>query len=196
MRWVAAIWLALALAGAGTAGAHDAGVSEATLVEGRGGRYALTAVIPQALAHLIQAPALPSRCRMLDERREPTGVRFGFVCTGQLTSDDVLALPWVREGIVLRATWLDGAWAQRFFPGRSGVVTVALAELQAGSGSLLNAAWRYGRLGVQHILFGVDHLLFILALLLIVRRRAMLVGTITAFTLAHSVTLGWRRWGS
>lgn len=43
--------------------------------------------------------------------------------------------------------------------------------------------------GIEHILFGVDHLLFVLGLLLIVRTPWMLVKTITAFTLAHSITL-------
>ena len=44
--------------------------------------------------------------------------------------------------------------------------------------------------GLRHILFGVDHLLFVLGLLLIVKGRMMLLKTITAFTLAHSITLG------
>jgi hydrogenase/urease accessory protein HupE len=43
--------------------------------------------------------------------------------------------------------------------------------------------------GVRHILMGVDHLLFVLGLMLIVRDRWMLVKTVTAFTLAHSITL-------
>lgn len=43
--------------------------------------------------------------------------------------------------------------------------------------------------GIQHILFGVDHLLFVLGLLLIVKGRWMLFKTITAFTIAHSITL-------
>jgi hydrogenase/urease accessory protein HupE len=43
--------------------------------------------------------------------------------------------------------------------------------------------------GVEHILFGFDHLLFVLALMLIVRSRRMLFLTITAFTVAHSITL-------
>jgi len=43
--------------------------------------------------------------------------------------------------------------------------------------------------GVEHILFGYDHLLFVLALMLIVRNTRTLVLTVTAFTLAHSITL-------
>jgi len=44
-------------------------------------------------------------------------------------------------------------------------------------------------LGVEHILLGIDHLLFVLALLILVKGSWRLVGTITAFTLAHSITL-------
>jgi len=51
------------------------------------------------------------------------------------------------------------------------------------------AAATYLRLGFDHILRGVDHLLFVLGLLLIVTDRWMLLKTITAFTVAHSITL-------
>jgi hypothetical protein len=44
-------------------------------------------------------------------------------------------------------------------------------------------------LGIQHILMGPDHLLFVLGLLLVVRDRRMLLKTVSAFTLAHSLTL-------
>jgi hydrogenase/urease accessory protein HupE len=47
----------------------------------------------------------------------------------------------------------------------------------------------YFWLGMEHILLGFDHLLFVLGLLLIVDRRWVLVKTITAFTVAHSLTL-------
>ena len=43
--------------------------------------------------------------------------------------------------------------------------------------------------GIRHILFGTDHLLFVLGLLLIVKDGWMLLKTITAFTVAHSITL-------
>ncbi len=63
----------------------------------------------------------------------------------------------------------------------------------AGTGAV---AWAYLVLGVEHILGGLDHLLFVLALLLIVRGTQRIVVTITAFTVAHSLTLvaatlGW-----
>jgi hydrogenase/urease accessory protein HupE len=47
----------------------------------------------------------------------------------------------------------------------------------------------YLQLGVGHLLTGFDHLLFLLGLLLLVRNRRMLIVTVTAFTLGHSVTL-------
>ncbi len=50
-------------------------------------------------------------------------------------------------------------------------------------------AWTYFILGSEHILQGIDHLLFVLALLLIVGSWRRLAGTITAFTIAHSITL-------
>lgn len=53
----------------------------------------------------------------------------------------------------------------------------------------LQVTTTYFKLGVEHILFGVDHLLFVFALLLIVNQRRRLVATITAFTVAHSITL-------
>ena len=50
-------------------------------------------------------------------------------------------------------------------------------------------AWSYLKMGVTHIFEGIDHLLFVLALVIIVPNLWMLLKTITAFTLAHSVTL-------
>jgi len=50
-------------------------------------------------------------------------------------------------------------------------------------------AWQYLQLGVKHILFGFDHLLFVLALLLIVQGWRRVLATVTAFTVAHSITL-------
>src|SRR5262249_32862270 len=47
----------------------------------------------------------------------------------------------------------------------------------------------YLTLGIEHILTGFDHLSFVLGLVLLVNGRARLLKTITAFTLAHSITL-------
>jgi hydrogenase/urease accessory protein HupE len=49
--------------------------------------------------------------------------------------------------------------------------------------------------GIRHILFGADHMLFVLGLLLIVKDRWMLLKTVTAFTVAHSITLAIATFG-
>jgi hydrogenase/urease accessory protein HupE len=61
-------------------------------------------------------------------------------------------------------------------------------QLESDRGSLAVAA-DFTRQGIVHILYGVDHLLFVFGLLLLVPGRWMLVKTITAFTVAHSITL-------
>lgn len=78
---------------------------------------------------------------------------------------------------------------------RDGSVQTNLLEPSApwvdieGQRPTLAVAAEYLGLGVEHILLGFDHLLFILGLTLIVRSTMLLVKTITAFTLAHSITL-------
>jgi hydrogenase/urease accessory protein HupE len=47
----------------------------------------------------------------------------------------------------------------------------------------------YTKLGTEHILLGIDHLLFILALIMITKGKWKILKTITAFTIAHSITL-------
>jgi hydrogenase/urease accessory protein HupE len=58
-----------------------------------------------------------------------------------------------------------------------------------GSQGFLSVAVSYTLLGIEHILFGIDHLLFVLALLLITNGTFRLIKTVTAFTIAHSITL-------
>jgi hypothetical protein len=59
-------------------------------------------------------------------------------------------------------------------------------DLKAGAPTAISA---FLLLGIEHILTGPDHLLFVLGLLLIVRNRWALVKTVSAFTVAHSITL-------
>lgn len=66
----------------------------------------------------------------------------------------------------------------------------------AFNSSAWDVAKTYFIIGVEHIWFGFDHLLFVLGLVLLIQGRWRIVKTITAFTLAHSVTLiamtlGW-----
>lgn len=59
----------------------------------------------------------------------------------------------------------------------------------AAAPSKLQVAGAYLRLGIEHIWTGVDHLLFILALMILVKGTRRLIATVTAFTIAHSITL-------
>ncbi len=59
----------------------------------------------------------------------------------------------------------------------------------AASQTWVGVAGTYILQGIRHILFGADHMLFVLGLLLIVKDRWMLLKTVTAFTVAHSITL-------
>ncbi|MUV15732.1 HupE/UreJ family protein [Noviluteimonas gilva] len=92
--------------------------------------------------------------------------------------------------IIARVEWADGAsQVERLPPVR----TSFIVEAPASTGQI---AWSYLVLGVEHILGGIDHLLFVLALLLVVRGGVRIVATVTAFTAAHSLTLvaatlGW-----
>lgn len=65
---------------------------------------------------------------------------------------------------------------------------IVVSENHSGS-SWLQQITRYGWIGVEHIALGIDHLLFVVALLCLVGFNRRLVWTITAFTLAHSLTL-------
>jgi hydrogenase/urease accessory protein HupE len=88
---------------------------------------------------------------------------------------------------MVKVFWLDGQG--RVYTFTSAQKTAQLygsAEDQRGIGEIARA---YTVLGVEHILSGFDHLLFVLALLFLVGFNRQLLLTITAFTLAHSLTL-------
>lgn len=84
---------------------------------------------------------------------------------------------------LVRVEYTDGnMWVKRLTPAEpSARIPVELSGW--------NLASEYLTLGVEHILLGIDHLLFVLALLLISPGTWQLVKTVTAFTLAHSITL-------
>lgn len=184
-------WLAV------PAAAHDIGVTQAEIRERDEASYEFLARIPPGTAYLHAAPMLPPRCSFAETPRAVEGegtLRWAFTCSGRLSAEDTLVLPWQRDGAMVSARWLDGSGGKRLFPFTNGEIPVALVELEAGSRSLADAASRYTALGVGHILEGVDHLLFVLGLLLIVAgpplRVITLIQTVTAFTVAHSLTLG------
>lgn len=58
-----------------------------------------------------------------------------------------------------------------------------------GKSSTFDVIKTYTKLGIEHILLGIDHLLFVLALIMITKGKWKILKTITAFTVAHSITL-------
>lgn len=63
------------------------------------------------------------------------------------------------------------------------------SSLIPGQTSALDVIKTYTILGIEHILLGIDHLLFVLALIMITKGKWKILKTITAFTIAHSITL-------
>ena len=85
--------------------------------------------------------------------------------------------------VLVRVESLEGAiQTERLSPTKTSFMVQAVP----GAGEV---AATYLRLGVEHILFGFDHLLFVLALVILVRDWRRVAVTVTAFTIAHSMTL-------
>jgi hydrogenase/urease accessory protein HupE len=85
--------------------------------------------------------------------------------------------------VLARIERLDGTSQVESLPPGRGTFVVTPSR------GIWQTAVTYLTLGIEHILGGVDHLLFVLSLLLIVRGFKRIAVTITAFTLAHSLTL-------
>jgi len=64
-----------------------------------------------------------------------------------------------------------------------------VADVKTGGSVMLYRAYRFFLLGVEHILSGYDHILFILAAILVVPRFMEILKLVTSFTVAHSITL-------
>ncbi|MBI1397712.1 MAG: HupE/UreJ family protein [Betaproteobacteria bacterium] len=88
---------------------------------------------------------------------------------------------------MVRITWLDGqSRVYTITPAQPAVYLYGAVDDGRSARDIVIA---YTVLGIEHILTGVDHLLFVIGLLFLVGFRRRLVGTITAFTVAHSLTL-------
>lgn len=113
-----------------------------------------------------------------------------------------------RHVVIVPGTGIEGSIIR--FPGLEKTITDVFVRLKRLDNTTMSAVARPTKpsvqlkgermwyvtagefilLGFHHIMLGVDHLLFVLGLLLIVRGGVMLLKTITAFTVAHSITLG------
>ncbi len=133
---------------------------------------------------------LPDETRQLTEPRgrftdDAYVERWQFKNEGGLSGHNIGidGLSATRVDTLIRMTSLDGVTQTLRATPDAPYVTVA------ATASNWSVAGTYTALGVEHILLGIDHLLFVLALVLLVKGWRKLLGTITAFTVAHSITL-------
>ena len=125
-----------------------------------------------------------TRAEIISQRQEGTLIQSWQEYCDQALSQSTLAIrnlyPGVSE-VLVSITHLDGS-VQRFVV-RPDNPVVNLGEADS---PLLPA---YLELGIEHLLAGLDHVLFVIALMVLITDRWRLVATITAFTIAHSITL-------
>ncbi|MCZ6476515.1 MAG: HupE/UreJ family protein [Gammaproteobacteria bacterium] len=169
--------------------------------EARPGYLQLTQATPTSFEVLLKIPAvgnmrlslsprLPEHCTLIAPAvtHIVEGAyleRVTLSCATSLTGETIRidGLSSTLTDVLVRFERMDGTvQVSRLTPAAPSFVVEE-------SPSALEVATTYLTIGVEHILFGVDHLLFVLALLLVVRGWRRLVATLTAFTVAHSVTL-------
>jgi hypothetical protein len=111
--------------------------------------------------------------------------RWTAKCAGGLTGGTIhiAGLSATATDVLVRLERLDGTTQiARLTPSAPSLV------VEAAPGAI-EVARTYLMLGVEHILGGFDHLLFVLALLILVKGTRRLIWTVSAFTVAHSLTL-------
>ena len=173
--------------------AHEVRPGYLSITERDGGRWDVVWKIPaSAESRLALEARLPAACRELSTPRHwehvagATVERFTVDCgAAGLEGGEVAigGLALTLTDVLLRVEWADGSQVSTLLRPEAPSARVA-----RGAASSAPAA-AFLRLGVEHILLGVDHLLFVLCLLLLVDGTRRLLLTITAFTVAHSVTL-------
>ena len=185
--WKALLLAALALAG-GAASAHEMSMAEMELRETSHGEFQWQWVASgNRPASQDLTPAWPEGCTA-----DANVLRCGEAgLQGRLVIDGVGKR---YSAALVKVFWLDGQFRVYTLTGAQPSVRLyGSADDKRGMGEI---AWAYLLLGVEHILSGFDHLLFVIGLLFLVGVRRRLVWTITAFTAAHSLTLasaalGW-----
>jgi len=156
------------------------------------GLFAVTWKVPTRGDRVLAiTPQLPNSLEMVGSPtvQDMPGARIehatykntGESLTGQtIVIDGLLA---VQTDVLLLIQLQDGTQHSAILRPASPEFTIPLEA------SKLKVAGDYWRMGTIHILEGADHLLFVLALLLIVSGLGPLVKAVTAFTVAHSITL-------
>ena len=140
-------------------------------------------------------PALPAHCRRIYPPEPPASeagarVFWRVACASELRGERLVGgSDPSHTDVVVRIDWLDGATFTGVLREEAPVLDLPAQPGSAFGSAPGTLAWGYLALGIRHILEGSDHLLFVLGLFLLVRSGAELVRTITAFTVAHSLSL-------
>lgn len=133
---------------------------------------------------------LPAGCTNLTS---PRGTMFNNAYTERWTVNCVGGLSGKTIYIDgLRATMTDVLVRLEYLDGSTQVTRLSASNpsfVVAARPGTLGVARTYTALGIEHILTGIDHLLFVLALIIITSGGWKLVKTVTAFTVSHSITL-------
>ena len=138
----------------------------------------LTPVLPEFLEPIGPATGKQFPGAWVEHSAYRTG---GRTLTGETLSIDGLAS--IPTDVLIRITLQDGSEHSTIL--RAGNMSYTIPERATRA----EVAGSYWRMGTIHILEGADHLLFVLALLLIVTGVWPLLKAVTAFTVAHSITL-------
>jgi hypothetical protein len=192
-----AVLLIAMLCFAWPAGAHEARPGYLELNETAQGQYDVLWKQPANGEYALRLnPVFPNDCTLsgADNRRLLPGAmltRFRLACPDGLEGQPVTidGLEMTLTDVLVRLQKLDGREETHLARATDTTVTIG------GGGGGWARAGTYLSLGIQHIAMGVDHLLFVLGLLLIVRDRWTLLKTISAFTVAHSLTLAAATFG-
>ncbi len=178
--------------GASLAAAHDMRPAFLALDQLDSDTYEILWKVPARVANL--EPGLAVR---FDDRTESLGSPVRSFLNGSCVERWRVRRPGGLDGSSVTVDGLESVFNEVLVRAHHLDGTTQTALLKSGRPSLtIQAApvgWAvpatYFRLGTEHILLGIDHLLFVLGLLLLVDRRWMLFKTITSFTVAHSLTL-------
>ncbi|MEA2854861.1 MAG: hypothetical protein QOE02_4882 [Rhodospirillaceae bacterium] len=175
----------------------------ATEVDDQGGRLLATAADGDRAAAERVAGFLRDYARfsIADEPCRPGRISIRGAGTGddKVVLEMALSCPKATGALAIRDDWPEvmGAHFQTVLsvrvPGRPSVELVFLEDRRAATLDLAAAAptgwFAFIAMGVEHILGGLDHLLFLLALLALARGLWQTVTIVTGFTVAHSITL-------
>jgi len=187
-RRLALLLVAAALCMARSASAHRVDAAFLSLVELAPGRFAMKWQAGSSSLQQLTEPALfPAPCR----------IENSYLECGESGLTGTIEFPWLAGSLthlLVDIEWLDHSHQLRSVS--ASAPRLAVYDSSAHGWHAWSAVTKdYVALGVEHILTGFDHLLFVGALTLLVGTRRLL-GTVTAFTLAHSVSLaltvlGW-----